>query len=280
MRLAPLSLIGGLIRLVHPFPILLDGIASGAFALLAGGDGGVAVRLGIAMVALQASIGVLNDVVDAADDAVSKPDKPIPAGLVAPSVAEAVSAGSAVVGLLLAAVSGPGLLLLAAVGLAIGYGYDLAAKGTPWSWVPFAIGIPLLPVFGWYGAAGGLPALFALLVPLAIVAGAALAIANAIADASRDRAAGVGSVAIRLGTARAWAIGAAMQAAVGLVALGSAWVAGAHAPALAAIVAGLGLVVAGLRLGRSASPVILERAWEVQAIGIVVLAVSWLWGMG
>ncbi|MBI3749047.1 MAG: UbiA prenyltransferase family protein [Chloroflexi bacterium] len=280
MRLAPLTLIGGLIRLVHPFPILLDGIASGAFALLAGGDGGVVVRLGVAMLALQASIGVVNDVVDAPDDAVSKPDKPIPAGRVPPRVARAVAIGSAGLGLLLAALSGPWLLFLAAFGLAIGYGYDLVAKGTPWSWVPFAIGIPLLPVFGWYGAAGSLPTLFALLVPLAIVAGAELAIANAIADTSRDRTAGVGSVAIRLGPRRAWAIGAALQVAVGIVALGSAWVAGAGAQALAAILASFGLVVAGLCLGRSASPILLERAWEVQAVGIAVLAVSWLWGMG
>ena len=39
--------------------------------------------------------------------------------------------------------------------LAIGYGYDLRFKGTAWSWLPFAVGIPLLPVFGWVGATGG-----------------------------------------------------------------------------------------------------------------------------
>lgn len=279
MRPAPLTRIGGLIRLVHPFPILLDGIASGVFALLAGGDGEAAVRLGLAMVALQASIGALNDVVDAPKDAVAKPGKPIPSALVTPGLAKGVSIGAAAVGLVLAAVSGPGLLVLAAAGLAIGYAYDLVAKGTAWSWVPFAIGIPLLPVFGWYGAAGSLPAHVALLVPLAMVAGAALAIANAIADAPRDAAAGVGSVAIRLGRRQAWVIGAALQASVGIVALGSAWAAGAATPAMAAIVVGIGLLVAGLRLGRSASPVALERAWEVQAIGIVVLAVGWLQGM-
>ena len=32
------------------------------------------------------------------------------------------------------------------------------AKGTAWSWLPFAVGIPLLPVYGWLGAAGALPA--------------------------------------------------------------------------------------------------------------------------
>ena len=79
---------------------------------------------------------------------------------------------------------------LAVVVLAIGYGYDLAFKGTAWSWVPFAVGIPLLPVFGWLGAAGSLPSSFAVLLPVAVVAGTGLAIANARADLERDAAAG------------------------------------------------------------------------------------------
>ena len=63
--------------------------------------------------------------------------------------------------LLLATPSGPGLLLVAGFGLAVGYAYDLVAKGTAWSWLPFALGLPLLPLFGWYGATGGLPAAWA-----------------------------------------------------------------------------------------------------------------------
>ena len=46
------------------------------------GDVPTAVRLGVSMTALQASIGILNDVVDAPRDAGRKPSKPIPAGLV------------------------------------------------------------------------------------------------------------------------------------------------------------------------------------------------------
>ena len=264
---------------MHPFPILLDGIASGAVGLLAGGGPGTALRLGVAMLALQASIGALNDVVDAPTDAGRKPGKPIPAGLVAPALARVVTIGAAGVGIVLAAASGPGPALLAGVVLAIGYGYDLAAKGTAWSWLPFAVGIPLLPVFGWYGAVARLPAPFAVLLPTAVMAGAALAIANALADAQRDRDAAVGSVAIRLGERRAWAIGAVLQAAVGVVAIGSAWAAGAAALLLAAIALSAGLVLAGVALGRSQSPTLLERAWEVQAVGTAVLAVGWLWAM-
>jgi 4-hydroxybenzoate polyprenyltransferase len=271
--------LAGLIRLVHPFPILLDGIACGAVALLARGDGGTALRLGISMLLLQASIGALNDLIDAPIDAGRKPGKPIPVGLVTPALARAVAVASGVCGLILAAISGPGLLALAGVVLVIGYGYDLVAKGTAWSWLPFAVGIPLLPVFGWYGAAGGLPGFFAVLVPAAMLAGSALAIANATADMQRDQAAGVGSVAIRLGRWRAWAIGAALQVAVGLVALGFLWSVNAGPPAIGLAALSWALVLAGAGLGRASSPRALERAWEVQAIGVAALAIAWLWGV-
>ncbi len=271
--------LGGLIRLVHPFPILLDGIASGAVALLAGGDGWTALRLGAAMLALQASIGALNDLVDAPADAGRKPAKPIPAGLVAPTLARAVAIGSAVLGIALTAASGPGMLALAVLVLAIGYSYDVVAKGTAWSWVPFAVGIPLLPVFGWFGASGALPASFAILVPAAVLAGTALAIANASADVRRDEAAGVGSVAIRLGPRRAWAAVALLHSVVGLVAVGSLLTSGAPMPTIVAATLCTGIVLAGVGVGRASSPAMLERAWEVQAIGTALLAVSWLWGI-
>jgi 4-hydroxybenzoate polyprenyltransferase len=279
MPLASRTSIGGLIRLVHPFPILLDAIASGAVALLAGGGADTALRLGVAMLALQASIGALNDVVDARLDAGRTPAKPIPAGLVGPTLARTIVIGSAGLGLVLASVSGPGLILVAGLGLAIGYAYDLGAKGTAWSWLPFALGIPLLPVFGWYGAAGQVPATFAIVVPAAILAGAALAIANALADVDRDRSAGVSSVAIRFGRGRAWAAGAALQAAVGVVALGSLWASGQDVPAIVAAGLSIGLVLAGVGMGRATESPLLEHAWEVQAVGITLLAVAWLWGM-
>jgi 4-hydroxybenzoate polyprenyltransferase len=273
------TVLEGLIRLVHPFPILLDGIATAAVALLAAGDGWTAIRLGAAMVGLQASIGALNDIVDAPIDAGQKLGKPIPAGLVEPSRARRVVIGSAAFGLLLAAPSGPGALVVAGLGLAIGYGYDLVAKGTAWSWLPFALGLPLLPVFGWYGAVGSLPTAFSIVVPAAIMAGAALAIANALADAHRDRAAAIGSVAIRLGSRRAWAAGAVLQSAVALIALASLWVSGAAALAIATAVLSAGIVACGVGLGRASSPRTLELAWEVQAVGVALLAVCWLWGI-
>lgn len=270
---------GGLIRLVHPFPILLDGIATVAVAQVAGGEPPTAIRLGVAMVALQASIGTLNDLVDSPIDAGRKPGKPIPAGLVSPATARTVMLTAGGIGLALTVPSGPGLAAIAAVILAVGYLYDLVAKGTPWSWVPFAVGIPLLPVFGWLGAVGSLPAFFGILVPAAVLAGAALAIANARADMDRDRVAGLTSVAIRLGARGAWGVGTALLAIVVAVALGSLWLAGASTLAIAASI-GAGLFIgAGVAVGSDSSPAWRERAWEAQAIGVALLGAAWLWGI-
>jgi 4-hydroxybenzoate polyprenyltransferase len=261
---------------------LLDGVATVAIALLAGADPLTAVRLGGSMAALQASIGALNDVIDAPTDAGRKPGKPIPGGLVSPVGAHRVIAVGASVGLLFAAVSGPSLLAVAVVVLAIGYTYDLRAKGTAWSWLPFALGIPLLPVFAWFGATRGLPGVFGILLPAAVATGAALAIANARADVERDLDAGHASVATRLGSDRAWAVTAALHGIVLVVALGSLWLAAASLVVVsAAIVAGL-VVTVGVVWARSpaASAARRERAWEIQAIGVALLAAAWLAGVG
>lgn len=253
-----------------------------AIALLAGGDPFTALRLGGSMVALQASIGALNDVIDATADAGRKPGKPIPAGLVSAVAARLAILVGAVTGVLLAAVSGAGLVALAAVGVGVGYGYDLWAKGTAWSWLPFAIGVPLLPVFAWFGVTGGLPVPFAVLLPAAVAAGAALAIANARADFERDVVARRESVVTRLGSDRAWRLSAVLLGAVLLVAIASNWFLGASAVALAGTTAAAGVVAVGLGWARSttSSAARRERAWEIQAVGVALLAAAWLAGIG
>jgi 4-hydroxybenzoate polyprenyltransferase len=272
--------IGGLIRLIHPFPSILDGLATAAIALLAGGDPPTALRLGGSMVALQASIGALNDLVDAGTDAGRKPGKPIPAGFISRGEARLVATIGAGMGVILAGPSGPGLITLAAAVLVVGYGYDLLAKGTAWSWVPFAIGIPLLPVFGWFGAARILPSAFLVLLPAAVAAGAALAIANARADLERDAEAGLDSVAIRLGATRARALQAALLGAVVVVAIGSLWIRTGPSTGLVATT-GAGLVIAaGLAWGHGNAVDRRQRGWEVEAIGVALLAAAWLAGYG
>ena len=249
----------------------------GAVALLAGGVPERAVALGVSMTSLQFAIGALNDVVDAQADRGRIPPKPIPAGLVAPRTALLVVAAGTGVGIGIAAALGPGVVLLALTVLVIGAAYDLLAKGTPWSWLPFAIGIPLLPVYGWYGATGTLPAAFAALVPMAVLGGAALAIANARADLGTDLASGTRSVASGLGDGRAWVLHAVLWAVTAAIAIG--WLLVAGVSPLRTLPVGLVTIVIGIAVVRSRGVSGRERrwAWESEALAGAVAAVVWLW---
>jgi 4-hydroxybenzoate polyprenyltransferase len=257
---------------------VLDGLVAGAVALLAGADVVTAVRLGLSMTALQVSIGSLNDIVDAPRDRGRTPPKPIPSGLVSPAQAWAVAIGGAALGVALAVPSGIATVVLAFVVLAIGYAYDIAFKGTAWSWLPFAIGIPLLPVFGWLGATGGLPSSFTILLPVAVIAGAALAVANARADVERDAAAGVDSVATRLGIERAWAVNAGLLGVVVLLAEATLIAQGTPPLAMLGALGAAVVIGAGVVLGRHADSGGRERAWELEAVGVGLLAAAWVAG--
>ena len=232
------------------------------------------------MTLLQLGIGIVNDLVDAPRDAGRKPGKPIPAGLVPIGPARALAVGCFAAGLGLAALIAPIVGLLAVVVIAIGLAYDLRLKGTAWSWLPFAVGIPILPVFGWVGATGALHPAFLVLVPVAVVAGAALAIGNALVDVERDRAAGSSSIAIELGENRAARLGAVLLAAVLAVALASAWVAGRAGAELAAMAVLGGAPVVAALLVRGADSGSRERAWQVEAVGLAGLAIVWMSGLG
>lgn len=228
------------------------------------------------MTALQVSIGALNDLHDAPEDAGRKPGKPIPAGLVTVPLARGVVVGGAALGIALGGLVDPLVGTLGLVVLAIGYGYDLLAKGTAWSWLPFAVGIPILPVYGWLGAASGLPWFFSALVPAAVLAGAALAIANARADLERDQAAGIVSVATRLGLEGSWRLHAGIWGGAAIVAFGWLVLRGAE-PALATLVAlAAGLIGAVVLWSRGRGPADRERAWQFEAVGAALALTAWL----
>jgi len=233
------------------------------------------------MACLQFAIGALNDVRDEPRDAGLKPGKPIPAGLVSKQTAGLVIVLTALAGVALAAPSGPALVALAFVVLGVGVLYDLILKGTPWSWIPFAAGIPILPVYGWLGIAGELPAVFLVVLPVAVAEGGALAIANSLTDVERDRAARVSSAAAALGTRVAALVVAALQAAVGAIALISA-IAFGFPPGWVVLVAitagGLVAAAAAAALPGLASATRRAASWAVQAMAAAALAVTWLAG--
>jgi 4-hydroxybenzoate polyprenyltransferase len=272
--------------------------------LLAGGSAVTALRLGGAMVGLQASIGALNDLRDAAADSVSKPSKPLPSGRATPAAAWAVTLVGLVAGLGLSIPSGLPTLILAVAGVACGYVYDVWLKQTAWSWLPLALALPLLPAYAWVGAGFGLPPGWFVLFPAAILAGAALAISNALADAEADRKAGLGTVVASLGFGRAWWLHAALLCAVAALAVATlSWVGAGGRGLLSAVLMAVGTIAIGagallLRasrpetaapsagLGRTAAqsggPGRLDPpgvAWGLEALGVVALAFGWLAGV-
>jgi 4-hydroxybenzoate polyprenyltransferase len=228
------------------------------------------------MTLLQLAIGTTNDLVDAPHDAGRKPGKPIPAGLVSPRAARIAATLCLAGGIVLAGTVSLGLAALSLVVAAIGLAYDLRLKGTAWSWLPFAVGIPILPVYGWFGATGSLAPAFAALVPAAVLAGAALAIGNSLVDVERDEAAGRTSVAARLGLARAGLVVAALVAAVVVIAVGSAVRAGVPGAAVAGLVLAGGVAIVAAAAAPGGSPGRREWAWRIEAIAIGGLAVIWL----
>jgi len=138
------------------------------------------------------------------------------------------------------------------------------------------VGIPILPVFGWAGATGGLDPLFGVLVPATVAGGAALAIANSLVDVDRDRAADVSSVAVALGEGRARTLGVVLLVGIVLAAtISAAILSGSPEAALAVGWVGVvPLLAAGL--AGPADPARRELGWRVQAIGLAVLAVVWI----
>lgn len=268
----------GLVRLGHPFPSVLDGVVTALLALIAGAGPVRASLLASSMIALQVSIGALNDLVDVERDHGRKAGKPIPAGYVGRGAAGTTVAVGLGLGLGLSAVAGPMALAIAVVGTGSGYVYDLRLKTTPWAWLPFAVGIPLLPAFAWVGATGRIPPAFGILIPIAVLAGAALALINGLVDVERDRAAGLVTPAIRLGPARAWRLAAVLLTVVATGAIGSLALATAAPFSFLLGAGGIALLVLGAAAVRAVEPGRRERGWEAVAVGLGLLAAGWTIG--
>ena len=106
------------------------------------------------------------------------------------------------IGVALSLALGPLPAVFAIVVLAAGLWYDIAAKGTVVSWVPFAIFIPSLPLWGFAAAGKFAPVLF-LAYPLGVLISLGLNVANTLPDLEDDAAFGVSGLAHKLGTRRA-----------------------------------------------------------------------------
>ena len=264
----------GWVRLLHPFPSLVVAGTAVGFALTARpavtlGD---AARLFAMVLCSQFGVGSFNDYCDARLDTLSKPDKPIPAGLVPHQGALAAAVIFVLLTLALAASYGAGSLALGSLAMAAGLLYDFPLKRTAFSWLPYVLGLPLLPLWAW-STVGVLPDAARWAYPVGALLALALHLANALPDDATDRAAGTGGLVQLIG--RRYSIlllfgSFALASGLAVVLLWStaSAVPGAQTLSLLGVAVGTGAL---LLAARSASS---RAAFKLLAVGCALLAVG------
>ena len=214
----------GYLLLPHLAPVLVVELATAAFAVIAWGGvppGQLLLPLLLAMLGGQLAIGATNELADLPFDRIGKPGKPLVSGDVSIRGAQVM----VVVGLLMMVAFGsrfgPPALLLLAAGTALGLAYDLWFKRTAWSWLPYLLALPLLPIWVFVSLGKTEPRLL-LLYPLGALATVGVHLAQALPDVAIDRAAGWPTATTRLGQRLTFAV---------------AWLATLSAPVLARLAA-------------------------------------------
>ncbi len=194
----------GFFLLSHPAPVLLHIIGVTVFTLLAAWPRFIWSTIFLVIAAhatMQVSIAVINDYCDRKLDAAGKPQKPIPRRLVYPH--EALLGGLVMMGVMvLLLLPLNRLALFVSLGyLLLGQGYNLGLKRTPLSGIVFALAMPLIPLYAFAGMGRILPVLF-WLVPVGVLLGVALNLANALPDIEEDAAEDAKTLAVVLGVKR------------------------------------------------------------------------------
>jgi 4-hydroxybenzoate polyprenyltransferase len=270
----------GAVRVIHPFPTLMNVVTTGALALIAlrGRQAPLAVlQLMLAMFAIQASIGIVNDLLDRDRDRASGRAKPLVDGEFSVLSARVAATICLIVAVVLSAGFGIAAWLLAMAGLACGLTYDLWLKRTWASPLPYLVALPLLPLWVWVALGRFRPALLAL-IPLACLIGLALHLANALTDFDADALTGDSGLVQRLGRRRAIALCWGSFGLALLLALASGRVV-AHESRI--LLPGLGLAAATLVLTIATyllrpSQRSLRCGWDLLVLGSAVLALGWL----
>lgn len=224
----------------------------------------------------QYAAGALNDAVDVQRDvdAGRAADKPIPAGAISRRTVTVLALASGVASLGFGLALGPATLGLAAVGLACAWSYDLWLKGTAASVLPFAVALPLVPLFG-YGAAGRFPPVLWWAWPIGALAAVAVHLADSLPDVESDRAAGVHGLAPRLGVRAAGALVAGAYLIAGTIALASGLAAGDAPVVLAGVALAAALGLAAVLAGAGADQRRRRIAYRLLLAGLVALALGW-----
>lgn len=190
--------------MLHPVPVVCVLLATAIFAVVAQWPPQLAALLRLlgAMAGIQIATGALNDYVDMPLDRQTKPWKPLVRGDLRPGTALLLTGAGLAAALLLVVPLGQPVALLAILGAGAGLIYNLALKGTRWSWLPYLVAVPLLPIWVWSALRGWDVRLLSL-YPLGALMAVSLHLADTLPDIEADTQHGVRGVAHRLGPAYA-----------------------------------------------------------------------------
>jgi 4-hydroxybenzoate polyprenyltransferase len=257
---------------LHPAPIVVVLLAATGFTAAAVQGWPPVDRLGpflLALLLTQLAISIHNDYCDRALDAVAKPWRVLPRGLVAPRTALGWSLGLLLAGLLVAGLLGPWVAALVALGTGAGLLYNAWFKRSAWTWLPFWLGLPALPLCAFVVVDRVDPQLW-LVYPIGLPLVVAIYLADTLADIESDAALGVRGLAHRLGPRNArLACWAAVALGHGLAL--ALWPSG-HTPGLLAVLS-IGLLIAAIVLDRLR---LQHGHWLAIMGSVTVLAAGWL----
>jgi len=230
----------------------------------------------LAMLGGQLAIGAVNELVDAADDAIAKPTKPIPAGLVPVRHAQAIAIGGVVVMLGASISLGLASAILCLIGTGAGLVYDVRLKRSSYSWLPYLVALPLLPIWVWT-ALDAFDSRLLWLYPLGGLAVIGVHLAQTLPDIAGDRETGVDTLTARIGERRA--IVACWVATLSAPALASAAAAAiAERPVIIWLVAlAVCLLVTGhVGLYRVRPTVAIAACFPIVAASVACLGLTWI----
>ena len=206
-----------LLGAAHPGPAfavtLLAGLLAGAVGL---GPGRIALVVA-AVLTGQLSIGWSNDLIDLARDrAVGREDKPLVDGRVSERTVRIACGLAAIATVPLSLACGWVAGLVHLVCVASGWAYNLGAKSTPWSWLPYAVAFGGLPVFvSLTDNPDQVPPLW---LPIAgALLGVGAHFVNVLPDLADDAATGVRGLPHRLGARRSQVVAAAVLGTAAVV---------------------------------------------------------------
>jgi len=270
---------GAWLLIQPPETILLQALPAALFAVVASPHGALsrALRLFLAVIAVYGSIGALNDYCDLDLDSTSKPFKPLVRGLVTTRFALWQALILGIAGMWLSIALNWTTAGFSAFILVLGIWYDFQAKRSILSWVPYVLGIPTLPLWG-FAAAGKFEPRLLLAYPLGALLSLALNMGNTLPDREKDAAFGLRALthrlSLRAAVALMWVLyaGAIASFAAAAPVLHNNW--SILTPGLGAGVVVLLLMIADYLIFRTQGS--LRRNWFAGGFLAVVTGLAWV----